>query len=259
MSDTLNKKFRYFLNHKLAWFDKIPYMFGFKSERIAMPDFLIIGMPKCGTWWLARQLDNHPQIELKTNPWNSNKGEVRFFSKNFLKPIKDYFQLFSDQNGKLKFEKSPDYCLLSKARIKLIKKLNHKIKIILILRDPVNRAFSNANMDLLRKKGIGLEAEHLYKKHFTLNSRLYNYEIIVIRWFEVFKANLLVLNFKQIYLNPGSIIKQCCNFLDVEYNDHFWDKKPVNQTESVELPQRLKLFLSKINSQNIEYYKNIFR
>ena len=45
--------------------------------------------------------------------------------------------------------------------IKYIKRLNPKIKILMLLRDHVLRAFSHAKMDLLRNKGIGPENEIL--------------------------------------------------------------------------------------------------
>ena len=223
-----------------------------------MPDFIIIGLPKCGTWWLSTQLKNHPKIDLKTNPWNLDKGEVRFFSKNFRKPINDYFKLFSDRGSGLKFEKSPDYCIMSISRIKFIKRLNPKIKILMLLRDPVSRAFSHAKMDILRNKGIGPENEILYKKHYETTSKIYNYETIIRRWSEVFGSNLLVLNFKKIYLNPESIIRKCFKFLQVEYIHDLWDSKPINQTEPVDLPDKLKEFIEKLNFSNIRYYDNLF-
>src|SRR5690606_22189836 len=110
------------------------------------------------------------------------KGEIRFFSHNFNQPISEYFQAFNENRdlSKLAYEKSPDYSTMSKFRIRLIKKLNPNIKIILIFRHPIDRAFSNAKMDLARK-GIELNAEndHYFLNHYKGQIKRYDYEKII--------------------------------------------------------------------------------
>ena len=70
------------------WFDKIPYLFNMGKDKIYMPDLLIVGLPKCGTVWLVETIKQHDNIHFISNPFYDNKGEIRFFSKNFNFPIK---------------------------------------------------------------------------------------------------------------------------------------------------------------------------
>src|SRR5690606_994054 len=80
----------------LSWRDKIPYFLNLKkANRRDMPDFIIAGLPKCGTVWMVRVLRSDSQFQYYENPFYSNKGELRFFSRNFNFPIQEYFQAFN--------------------------------------------------------------------------------------------------------------------------------------------------------------------
>lgn len=115
------------------------------------PDFLIVGAAKSGTTSLYNYLSKHPKIHIP------DVKECRFFSqlqKNFVglgaeffvnEGITDeetYFSLF-DEN-KVCGDISNDYLYYHKQSIRNIKKyLASDIKIIIILRNPIDRAYSN--------------------------------------------------------------------------------------------------------------------
>ena len=66
-----------------------------------------------------------------------------------------YCSLFDDRNGYVKGELTTDYCALSEEAVGHIHDLLPYLKIILLIRDPVERAWSHARMllpDLLGKK-----------------------------------------------------------------------------------------------------------
>lgn len=171
-----------------------------------MPNFIIAGLPKCGTVWLVDALKEYKSFNYVENPFYEHKHEIRFFSFNFDKPIKEYFNVFRKQDQSLlSFEKSPDYSVMRKNRIKLIKKLNPSIKIILIFRDPVERAFSNAKMDLIRKREVKLsnENDYLFFKNYDSQLRRYDYKKILDKWYDVFsKDQILILSLEDIKSHP---------------------------------------------------------
>lgn len=106
------------------------------------PSFLIIGAQKCGTTALHNYLSRHPQIA------GSNPKELHFFNSdyNYNKGIEYYNSLFYNCNdGLVKFEASPSY-LVSPVAASRIFKYNSKIKLIVLLRNPIDRAFSAWNM-----------------------------------------------------------------------------------------------------------------
>ncbi len=120
-----------------------------------LPNFLVVGAAKSGTSTLYIHLLNHPEIYL---PKIENK-ELRFFSEmsRFKGPGDEYvnakitktIEEYSTHYCNVVHEKaigdiSPDYLYYNKKSIKNIKKyLPGSTKIIIILRNPVDRAYSN--------------------------------------------------------------------------------------------------------------------
>jgi hypothetical protein len=126
-----------------------------------LPTFLIVGAAKSGTTSLYHYLREHPDVFM---PFPK---EPRFFAfadttppdndweRQSLTRLEDYLSLFreagdSGQRG----EASVHYLLLYETTIRNIKKYHpdwRNLKIAIILRSPVERAFSNYSM--LRMKG----------------------------------------------------------------------------------------------------------
>jgi len=106
------------------------------------PAFMIIGAQKAGTTALYSYLSQHPGIAA------SPAKELHFFNceKKYLLGIDFYHSLFpSVGKNQLTFDASPSYlCHLNAS--KRIFAYNRKIKIIVLLRDPVERAYSAWNM-----------------------------------------------------------------------------------------------------------------
>lgn len=106
------------------------------------PDFIIIGAQKSGTTSLHHYLLQHPKLK------GSKPKETHFFDKwiNYdyrFKWYENHFKALSSK--KLFFESSPNYIYYENVA-KRIHKSYPNIKLILILRNPVNRAYSAWNM-----------------------------------------------------------------------------------------------------------------
>ena len=124
------------------------------DKKANLPDFLIVGAAKSGTTSLFYYLNKHPMIFMPVTK------EPNFFSymdnpPNYKSPARmkvisnydDYTNLFDSANDKqLIGEASPSYLFASERTIENIKTIygtNYKkIKIIIILRNPVEVAFS---------------------------------------------------------------------------------------------------------------------
>lgn len=105
------------------------------------PNFLIAGVQKSGTSALAYYLNQHPDLKM------SYHKEVNYFSSSkYHNGDNWYSKQFPGSLRKVKyFEATPDY-LYSQNFAERLFKYNKNIKIILILRDPVKRAYSAWNM-----------------------------------------------------------------------------------------------------------------
>ena len=110
------------------------------------PTFLCIGVQKAGTTSLINYLSQHPDIFMK-------KRELHFFDKTD-KLTKSKIIKYENEFETEKLivgEKTPSYNYLQFA-MNRIYKYNPNIKLILILREPISRAFSQYNMNLANKK-----------------------------------------------------------------------------------------------------------
>jgi len=120
---------------------------GLMTHRRRMtPDFLIIGAQKGGTSSLFYYLKFHPEIIRPI------KKEIHFYNIHYQKGLKWYqahFPLKSESH--ITGEASPDYIFhpLSAQRIKA---LNPEMKIIVLLRNPIQRAYSAFQMN--KRMGI---------------------------------------------------------------------------------------------------------
>lgn len=111
------------------------------------PNFIVVGAAKSGTTWLYTCLKEHPEIFLPKNK------EIHFFSYPGLyqRGTEWYESFFPDTIAeKAVGEISPSYLPTSDAASR-IHEYNPHVRLICILRNPIERAYSHYCMDM----GIG--------------------------------------------------------------------------------------------------------
>ncbi len=116
------------------------------AKRKRLPDFLIIGAQKSGTSALARNLQKHPSIYIARN--SSKKGsklEMQFFNqqKNWQRGVQWYLSHFT-RPDLMQGEKTPGYLFESHSHKRMAQIVPHA-KLLIILRNPVDRAYSQWN------------------------------------------------------------------------------------------------------------------
>lgn len=217
------------------------------SEEFIFPDFLIIGVQKAGTTWLYRNLNEQKGIFLPTLPNSSDPTEVRYFSHYFHKPLRWYSNLYKNHAEFIKGDKTPKNYLLPVSKIKFIRELNPNIKIILLLRNPVHRAWSQAVMNLLRFNSI--HYKHFPKKYekFILNNipRGY-YSGYIKNWYSVFSHDQILIGlYDDIKLSPKTFLKEVLDFLGYPLNDVKYKniERRVNENPHEKIPLSIKEML----------------
>ena len=114
-------------------------------------DFMIVGAQKCGTTALSEFLDEHPDIQMST------PKEVHLFDDEAFwagSPAgqdiqRRYQQAFEENTTSLTGEATPVYLYFTEIAERL-RRYNPALKIIVILRDPVERAYSHYRMEFER-------------------------------------------------------------------------------------------------------------
>jgi len=144
-----------------------------------LPNFLIIGASKCGTTALYYYLKQHLEISFP------NLKEPKYFSsveavfphngtgdfsvdKYAVKNFEDYQELFGAIENKRVGEASPDTIYYHEKTVLLIKEKLGDIPIIIMLREPVKRAFSaymylkrDSREQLTFRKGLDAEEQRI--------------------------------------------------------------------------------------------------
>jgi len=109
-----------------------------------MLNFLGIGAQKCGTTWLYAMLSKHPDIAFPGGK------EIHFWSEDDYQERLAWYQNLFSGDEQVKGEITPAYAFLDGGRIKEIYRLVPDLRLIYMIRNPVNRAWSNALMALPR-------------------------------------------------------------------------------------------------------------
>lgn len=196
-----------------------------------LPDFLIIGAQKGGTTSLYDYLIQHPDIS------SAFRKEVHFFDKNYDRGISWYksFFPFREKVG-ITGEASPFY-LYHPLVPKRVKEELGNIKLIVLLRDPVQRTFSHYKME--KRRGIekhsfqeALEMEEqrlkegegkLLSGKFSHNHQFFSYldrgkyADQLERWFEIFpRENIYIAKSESFFSDPQSTYNEVLHFLGLE-------------------------------------------
>ena len=198
------------------------------------PNLFIVGVPRAGTTSIYEYLKKIPRIYM------SSKKEPHFFSVNInpdifkSKPIREktkYLELFSDViNEKFVGEASTSYIYDPEAP-KLIHEIVPDAKIIISLRDPVERIFSHYLLD----KRIGWLKNSFHDELLSsLNSynngerdylglQIFKYSENVLKFLEIFgKDQVKIVIFEEFVEDPKKILQELLHFLGLdEANNKF--------------------------------------
>ena len=204
--------------------------------RNSLPNFLIVGAAKCGTSSLHNYLNQHPDVFMPSyNEQGMKAKEPRFLIKDLVKDrlhngvwdLESYQALFNNVvNEKAIGESTVLYLYYYKEAIKNIKKhLGDDVKIIIMLRNPVDRAFS-AYMHVSRsiKESLSFEEALKIEKNRLENDTVLTpmvmykdmglYHDMVNAYIENFN-NVHVIMHEDFQKNTKEVVKQTLAFLGI--------------------------------------------
>lgn len=219
------------------------------------PKFIGFGCQKSGTTWLWHQIKNHPEVEVPKKRGKIVK-ELHFFDKlKYTK--KEYINKFSKE--KCSGEYTPNY-FSTPAAPQLISQHFPDAKLILALRNPVDRAFSHYKDHLYKEnipEGISFseafwndypKTEHpQYSiKNKGLYGDLYEY------WIKNNNNPTLFINYEEIYF-PKKLIEKLYTFLEI--NNKFLCK---TYNKKITKPYNRKLANLKMNKNEQIEIENFY-
>lgn len=185
-------------------------------KKSTKPNLLIIGAMKSGTTSLHHYLNYHPQVFMCT------PKELWYFvkEKNWSKGEKwylDHFKNFGDVS--IIGESCPDYTMLPKYQgvPERIYKFNSSVKLIYIMRDPVERAISHYWYNV-RLGGESRNIMDVLRKDYSF-CEFSCYHMQLIPYFEIFKRNqIYVQTFERLVSDTTNELSAICEWLKIDPN-----------------------------------------
>jgi hypothetical protein len=216
----------------------------------AFPNYIIVGAQRCGTTALSYYLSQHPEI------YPATKKEVHYFDNHYQSGERWYrahFPIKSKLIPKgITGEASP-YYMYHPFALQRIKALLPDVKIIILLRDPVNRAISNYLKEVngrgkyekspikeaMLNEELRLKDEYLAMKsdsfYGSLKHQIFSYKARGIYYPQVKKCfdlfdrnNVLVINSKDLLSSTESSLREVFKFLEVDSHFSIQDIRPRN-------------------------------
>ncbi|KGF72923.1 hypothetical protein DO97_04305 [Neosynechococcus sphagnicola sy1] len=260
--------------------------------------FTCIGAQKAGTRWLHDNLDSHRDvwvpyikelhyfdgihIEANRNFLQKLIGNAkrradstvsmpdveRLWRKKYGNPaeIGDpwYVSLFEIANGAKAFgEVTPEYSMLPDEGFAHIARIAPQAKIIFIMRDPVGRVWSQIRFRATKKSDKGmLEPKRAIKFADSLpvvNRTTYDKTIERLEHFFP-KEQILYLFYEDIARDGLSVLKNVCNFLQIEFDPVYFPKagKRLNVSISADLPNTVRKHLKTKYAYLIDFVEDKF-
>ena len=208
------------------------------SQHVALPDFLLVGAPKAGTTALHVALARHPELCLSLvkepkyflgdgpPPSGGGPGDAKTYSE-YVWRREDYETLWDHgQPGQLRGESTTLYLQDLEAQ-RRIKETVPDVKLIAVLRDPVDRAHSNWS----HLRSAGLEPVADFPRACMLGDRraadgwgpfwryleIGRYGAQLQHLYALFPTEqVLVLLYREVREDPVATLDKVCAFLGVK-------------------------------------------
>lgn len=192
-----------------------------------LPNLIIGGVHKAGTTSLFVYLSKHPEVGA------SHIKEIGFFMPlrdgGSLPPIENYKSYFSHcRDERYVMEASPSYIYGKEKISDAIHQHCGKAKIIMILREPIDRlgsfynhirskAMLEEDMDMytfIQKSLEGIN-DHNKQDYFTRGVREGFYSDYLTPWFEKYENDLKIVFFDDLKTRPMELTKEICHWLGI--------------------------------------------
>ena len=206
------------------------------------PSFLGIGAQKTGTTWLHAMLCLHPDVGMP------EQKELHFWDRHEPEPaaVEAYCAGFDSLRGRAHGEITPSYAILPPVRIAAVRRRLPDLKLIYIVRNPLERAWSQARMELARQGNEPTDMGAWLTAQFRSAESLArgDYAHCLENWFAHYpREQLKVFVYEEAFAAPREFLKACARHLGVDPG--FYDGVDAATLESAVYPEQAILKLER--------------
>ena len=265
------------------------------------PDFLCIGAPRSGTTWLYENLKQHPEIWLTPvkeihffnyyldnpsplracfNKWSWHRKLIGSIGQSlapldisglkwsinyFFKPytVEWYASIFEPGRDKKTGDFTPAYSTLDLNLVAYVHKLMPHAKIIFLMRNPIDRAWSQVGL-LSRKRRINLDDEEeiitLFKSQYSILRG--NYLRTIRNWKTYYPDEQFFIGFfEEIPECPEELLLRLYRFLGIIASRGLIPetvRKKYNYLLGPSIPQKVAACLADMYYEDIKALHKIF-
>jgi hypothetical protein len=195
-----------------------------------------------GTFFSELTWDVHFFVPPRTNRW--------------------YQRIFRPGPGQIAGEITPAYSILDRDIVEEIREINPDLRIIYLLRDPIERSWSSAVSELARRRGRPLEkiSDERLLRHFERTAHVLRTDYLRTfeTWEGVFGRDQIFVGFlDEIQQDPRDLLLRLYRFLGVsDSEDHIpagiARKVNTSRDYSTEIPERVRVHLAELYLPQLE-------
>ncbi len=178
-----------------------------------LPNFLLIGPGRAGSSWVYRNLRLHPDVFIP------KQKSTKYFTENYSKGD-DWYKDFFKQSSHVAVGEASVRYLASEAVPERIHKLIPDVKLIAVLRQPVEKAYSMYNRAQALAEDGSLTSTISFEDKFKISPKYVDngmYARHIKRYYKFFpKENIKILFFDDLKQDNQKFLQQVFLFLGVD-------------------------------------------
>ena len=236
-------------NHPQIWMPKEKELHYFDEKiriNASIKDKLFGEQPADERW--RRQIKRQLRGYKKGPSLRDVRWDLRYF---LLRPGDEWYaSLFDQGRGKITGEATPDYSILGRKAVAHVYGIMPETKIIFMVRNPIERAWSQALMDFSRARSLETVPDEEFYRHFEGHRpRLFSdYLRTIGNWGGFYPEEQIFVGFlEDVHFYPNRLLRRLYRFLGAGVSDDYRVIKRKIHSRAVEqMPTRLAVHLARV-------------
>jgi hypothetical protein len=189
---------------------------------------------------VRRQMDRYSKFSASDFAW-----DLRYFLGSWNDDW--YASLFAQGGARTVGETTPDYSVLVRKRIAHVRSIMPHVKLIFMMRNPIERAWSQCLMDV-RGRNLADVTDREFFAHFeSKRSRMFgDYARTLQNWGAFFSEEQIFVGFlEDVHFHPNRLLARLYRFLNVDPSvDYRVIRRKIHSRDVETMPTRLAVGLA---------------